>query len=301
VNILGMGVDAISVNSLHSEHNAERKHYIKNIQLNKIVMGHYRPRKTGTITTDSIQDLIASIKEQGVLQPIIVRKMEGEQYELIAGERRYRSALEASLIKIPCVIKDVSEKDAFAIALIENIQRKQLSLLEESKAFLRLKDEHFLCIDDVSKMIGKPRTTVANLIRVASLLSPEGKLLWENEDVEYGHILAVTILSHEFQNRVLQYVVDNKLSVRETEQIIREKKYFDLDDNNRSGTTTVKSSDLNYELKYIIDKFSAILGKNVSIKAMRSGKIRVSVEFEDVEKTCDFFKEKYHITCISQH
>ena len=175
MNILGVGVDAIAVNSLRPEYEAESKCFMKNIQLSKIVIGHYQPRKTGVITKESIQDLVASIKEQGVLQPIIVRKIGDDKYELIAGERRYRSAYEANLNEIPCVIKDVSEQDAFAIALIENIQREQLSLLEESESLLKLKEEHFLSVDDVSKMIGKPRTTVANLIRVASLLSPEGK------------------------------------------------------------------------------------------------------------------------------
>jgi len=292
MSILGTGFDAISVHSLRSEHENDSKYFMKNIQLSKIVIGNYQPRKTGIITKESIQDLVASIKEQGVLQPIIVRKIGSDQYELIAGERRYRSAYEANLNEIPCVIKDVSEKDAFAIALIENIQREQLSLLEESDALLRLKEEHFLSVDDVSKMIGKPRTTVANLIRVASLLSPEGKFLWEKGDIDYGHIRAVIALGHEFQDSVLQYVVDKKLSVRATEKLIREKKYFNLD-GNYLKTTTTQSSFLNDELKYIIEKFTDILGKNASIKALSSGKVRVSVEFQNVEKTSDFLKEKY--------
>ena len=284
MSFLGMGVDAIAVNSLPSEHDTEPKNVMKNIQLCKIVMGHYQPRKTGTITTESIQDLVASIKEQGVLQPIIVRKTGNEQYELIAGERRYHAAYEANLNEIPCVIKEVSEKDAFAIALIENIQREQLSLLEQSESLLKLKEEHFLSVDDVSKMIGKPRSSVANLIRVASLLSPEGKLLWEKGDVDYGHIRAVIILSHEFQNKVLQYVVDNKLSVRETEKLIREKKYFGLDDDKISGETIANKLIFNEDLKYFIQKFTAIYGNNVSIKTLRSGKIKMSIEFDDVEQ-----------------
>lgn len=223
MNILGTGVDAISVNSPQYAHEVESEHLMKNIQLSKIVIGNYQPRKIGVITQESIQDLVASIKERGVLQPIIVRKSGNDKYELIAGERRYRSAYEANLTDIPCVIKDVSEKEAFAIALIENIQREQLSLLEESEALLKLKEEHFLSVDDVSKMIGKPRTTVANLIRVAYLLSPEGKLLWERGFVDYGHIRAVIMLNHEFQNIILQYVADNKLSVRHTEALVRER------------------------------------------------------------------------------
>jgi len=293
LTILGMGVDAIEVGPLRLKHENENKDFMRNIQLSKIVMGHYQPRKTGTITNESIQDLIESIKGQGVLQPIIVRKTGEEQYELIAGERRYHAAYEANLNEIPCFIKDVSEKDAFAIAIIENIQREQLSLLEESESLLKLKNEHSLSVDDVSKMIGKPRTTVANLIRAASSLSFEGKTFWEKGAVDYGHVRAVIMLSHEFQNRVLQYVADKKLSVRETEKFIREKKYLSLDNNKNTETTTVKPLILNDELKYIIEKFSAIHGKNARIKAMSSGRVRVSIDFEDVEKTYDFLKEKY--------
>ena len=290
MDILGVGVDAIVVDSLHSEHYS--KDLMKNLQLNKIVIGHYQPRKAGVITTESIQDLVCSIKEQGVLQPIIVREAVGNQYEIIAGERRYRAALEANLNEIPCVIKSVSEKDAFAIALIENIQREQLSLLEESESLLKLKEEYFLSVDEVSKTVGKPRTTVANLIRVASLLGVEGKLLWEKGAVDYGHIRAVIILNHDFQNTVLQYVVENKLSVRETEKLVREKKYLGLG-RKISAISSEKSGCLNEELKCIIDKFSAIHGKNASIKLMRKGRIKMSMEFENFDKAFNFLKEKY--------
>ncbi len=292
MNILGMGVDAIAINSLRLEHEIENKNFIQNIQLSKIVIGHYQPRKVGSITRESIKDLVESIKEQGILQPIIVRKLGRDQYELIAGERRYRSAHEANLNEIPCVIKDVSTKDAFAIALIENIQREQLSLLEESESLLKLKEEHLLSIEEVSKMIGRPRTTVANLIRVASSLSPEGKALWEKGALDYGHIRAVIMLGHEFQNIVLQYITDKKLSVRETERLIRNKKYFNLDEK-CIEKATVQTSVLNKKLKYIIEKLSAIHGKDATIKTMSSGKVRVLIEFDNVEKTYDFLKEKY--------
>ena len=228
MNILGKGINAIEVDLLNLNHEKQSGNIMKNISLAKIVLGKYQPRKHGKISKESLQDLVESIKEQGVLQPIIVREMDDEKYELIAGERRYLSALEIGLTVIPCLIKNVNEREAFAIALIENIQREQLTLLEESESLLKLKNEHFLSVDQVSKIIGKPRSTVANLIRVASLLSPECKLFWENGDVDYGHIRAAIILDHKFQNIVIQYVIDKKLSVRETEKFIKEKKYLDL-------------------------------------------------------------------------
>ncbi|HAT9259638.1 TPA: ParB/RepB/Spo0J family partition protein [Legionella pneumophila subsp. pneumophila] len=260
---------------------------MKNISLAKIVLGKYQPRKHGKISKESLQDLVESIKEQGVLQPIIVREMDDEKYELIAGERRYLSALEIGLTVIPCLIKNVNEREAFAIALIENIQREQLTLLEESESLLKLKDEHFLSVDQVSKIIGKPRSTVANLIRVASLLSPECKLFWENGDVDYGHIRAAIILDHKFQNIVIQYVIDKKLSVRETEKFIKEKKYLDLLEpqvtkiNNRP----LVSSD---DMKILSEKFLNLYNKNVRINALKTGRIRVLMEFESIERIYDY-------------
>lgn len=290
MSILGVGVDAITVSTLHLKHGDANKQLMKNIPLCQIVIGKYQPRKTGVITKESIQDLVASIKELGVLQPIIVRQLGMEQYELIAGERRYRSAHEADLKEIPCMIKDVGEKDAFAIALIENIQREQLSLLEEAESLLKLKDEHLLSVDEVSKIIGKPRTTIANLIRVASLLSPEGKLLWENDDVDYGHIRAVIMLSHEHQNSLLQYVVNNTLSVRETEGLVKENKYYKLDQMHPEKFVRNRII-LDDELKYIAEKFSSIYDAKVSVNAVSSGRIKVSIKFENVEKIIDYLKD----------
>ena len=295
VDILGLGVNAISINSVKLED--ENHSLMKNIQSSKIVIGNYQPRKTGIITKESLHDLILSIKENGILQPIIVRPIGLEQYELIAGERRYRSAIEASLSEIPCVIKNVSKKDAFAIALIENIQREQLSLLEESEALLKLKNEHFLSVDEVSKMIGKPRTTIANLIRVASLLCPEGKIMFEQGILDYGHIRSVLILSHELQNVILQHVASNKLSVRKTELLIRDKKYFQLLTKDVE-TNTEKSYVLKDDLKLISDKFSIIYGRSAKIKTLKSGQVRVSIEFQDISKAYDYIKEKHQLDFI---
>lgn len=287
MNILGMGIDAIEVKTLPFK----TENPMINISLRKIMVGKYQPRKTGIITDESIQDLVASMKEQGVLQPIIVRKIDGGRYELIAGERRYRSAIKADLTEIPCVIKDVSEKDAFAIALIENIQREQLSLLEESESLLKLKEEHALSVDEVSKIIGKPRTTVANLIRVASLLSPEGKLLWEKGDVNYGHIRSVIVLEHHLQNIVLQYIIKNELSVRAAEQLINEKKYLRFNDETPKKNIN-KSSVLGNELMAIMDEFSIVHGKKIVIKPLGSGKMKLSIEFDNVENILLYLKEQ---------
>ena len=178
--------------------------------------------------------------------------------------------------------------------MIENIQREQLSLLEESESLLKLKEEHLLSVDEVSKMIGKPRTTVANLIRVASMLSEEGKLLWDKGVVDYGHIRAVIVLDHEFQDLVLQHVIDKQLSVRKTEQLIKERKYIGLSQKYVCKVPS-KSPVLNDEQQNMLKKILAIHGESARIKSTKSGKILFSIEFENFEETYCYFKEKYSI------
>lgn len=293
MTILGKGIDAIEVSSNLIEHNSYIPNILEHISLQKIIVGKYQPRKKEKVKKESLPDLIASIMENGILQPIIVRKVDNDEYEIIAGERRYLAAIEANLRVIPCIIKDVTEKQAFAIALIENIQREQLNLLEVSECLLKLKDEHNLSIDEVSKLIGKPRTTVANLVRVAALTSQEGKLLWEEGLVNFGHIRAAIVLDRKFQNIVLKYVAEKKLSVRETERLIKDERYFYLADDckEKEPKKHVISDD---DINIITNKFSTIYSRKVKIKPFASGKIRVYIEFENLETTYDYLTEKYN-------
>lgn len=290
MNILGMGVNAIEVGSVGFDKDEQRPDLVNNVPLTNIVIGNYQPRRKGRITKQSIDDLVQSIKAQGVLQPIIVRKMVNHNYELIAGERRYHAAIEANLKSIPCFIKEVDEKEALAIALIENIQREQLSVLEESEALLKLKVEHFLSVEDVAKLISKPRSTVANLIRVASLLSLKGKLLWEQGLVDYGHIRAVVILDHEWQDIILQYVSDHQLSVRETEKLIKDKKYYELGSEKQEKELLIKK-ELAEEVLDLRCKLSNLYQNPVKIKVLNSGKLRVSLDFIDLNSIHTFLNK----------
>lgn len=286
MNFLGKGIDAIDVNSLHIDYENKNENFSQKVPVNQISIGKYQPRKKGSISNASIQEMVDSIKKHGVLQPIIVRILPNEHYELIAGERRYLAAIETGLNEIPCIIKNVTEKDALAIALIENIQREQLSLLEESESILKLKEEHSLSVDDVAKLISKPRTTVANLVRVASLLSREGKVLLEENKIDFGHVRAVLTLEHQFQNTILQYVATHRLSVRETEKIIREGRYNELNIELKIKNTYAISD----ELTKIKHKYSAIFNKNIQLKALNSGKIKVSIEFENIAKVNEYLR-----------
>lgn len=292
MNILGKGVDAIEVNALSIDLNNKSANLMQDISITKISVGNYQPRKIHAISKTALQDLVSSIKEQGILQPIIVRILVNGHYEIIAGERRYHAAIEAGLKEIPCIIKDVTQKEAFAIALIENIQREQLSVLEEADSMLKLKDEFILTVDEVARLISKPRSTVANLIRVALLLCPEGKIYWEQNKITYGHVRAVLGLEHEMQRVLLQYIVENKLSVRETEKIVRNRSYTEL--NVRLiDHHIVNAVNENIRLKEIKEKISTVFNKNIQIKVLQSGTIRLLIEFDNLDNINDYLNENF--------
>lgn len=283
MNILGTGIDAINFEALNISKIEKDINIIKNIQIDLIDIGNYQPRKQSAITVESIQDLIDSIKEHGILQPVILRCTDTERYELIAGERRLRAALELKLDEVPAVLKNIDAKQAYAIAIIENIQREQLSLLEEAEALLKLKNDYFMSVETVAKMIGKPRTTIANLIRVATHLSSFGKELLERGDVDYGHIRSVLILEEDIQNLVLNYVAEKKLTVRATENFVREHGYDKLltpNNYEKKESNSLSDESINLMVRTLSDKYKT----NVSLKRLSGGKIRVSMDFIDLEK-----------------
>lgn len=284
MNILGTGIDAINFEALSINKIENDVNVINNVQISLIDIGHYQPRKKSTITVESIQDLIDSVREHGILQPVILRVTDSERYELIAGERRLRAAIELKLDVIPAVLKNIDSQQAYAIAIIENIQREQLSLLEEAEALLKLKNDYFMSVETVAKMIGKPRTTIANLIRVATHLSSFGKELLERGDVDYGHIRAVLILEEDIQNLVLNYVVEKKLTVRATENFVRDHGYEKLLVKSDIMKETKKSSLLSDEIDIIVRNLSDKYKTNVSLKLLNNGKIRVSMDFMDIER-----------------
>lgn len=289
MSILGLGANAIASDSLLTSNPESVRNTMEYIALTQIIPGNYQPRKNKGINEEILQELVESIREQGILQPVLLRR-KNKGYELIAGERRYHSAKIAGLSKIPSVVLEVSESEAFAIALVENIQREQLSLLEEAEACLKLKETWLLTVEEVSKRIGKPRTTVANLIRVALHLSEKGKQFWEEKKVDYGHIRAIITLNHDYQNKMLDYIVEKKLSVRSTEKVVKNKEYDDwvkaMDCNIKQGNI-LKSK----EKEILMEKFYRIYNKKVKINAVKGDKIRISLEFDTLNHLYDYLNQ----------
>ena len=180
--------------------------------------GKYQPRKD--MSEEALEELASSIRSQGIIQPIVVRPVAKDSYEIIAGERRWRAAQIAKLDVVPCIIKDVPDEAAVAIALIENIQREDLNAMEEAVALHRLLTEFELTHQQVADAVGKSRTTVTNLLRLNNL-NDDVKILLEHGDIEMGHARCLLALEGEAQSDAARLAVAKALTVRETEKLVR--------------------------------------------------------------------------------
>jgi ParB family chromosome partitioning protein len=219
---LGRGLDALLATSQAGRSSdselPEKQAELQKIPVEFLQPGKYQPRKD--MSSEALEDLASSIRSQGIIQPIVVRQISEDKYEIIAGERRWRAAQIARLDVIPCLIKDVPDESAVAIALIENIQREDLNAMEEAQALERLMVEFELTHQEVATAVGKPRTTVTNLLRLNNL-NDDVKLLLEHGDIEMGHARALLALQGDAQNNAAQIVSGKGLTVRDTENLIR--------------------------------------------------------------------------------
>lgn len=191
---------------------------LRTLPLDIIRRGKYQPRMD--MRPETLEDLANSIRAQGVVQPIVVRPIAAGQYEIIAGERRWRAAQMAGLTDIPAVVRKVADQAAIAMALIENIQREDLNPLEEANALQRLINEFDMTHELAAEAVGRSRAAVSNLLRLLSLNADVRKLL-ETNALEMGHARALLGLSGKAQSEAAQRVADKGMSVRETEQLVR--------------------------------------------------------------------------------
>lgn len=180
--------------------------------------GKYQPRKD--MSQDALEELANSIRAQGVIQPIVVRPLGEKSFEIIAGERRWRASQLARLEVVPCIVKDVPDEAAVAIALIENIQREDLNAIEEAVALQRLLTEFELTHQQVAEAVGKSRTTVTNLLRL-NQLNDDVKRFVEHGDLDMGHARALLALSGQAQSELAKLVAQKGLTVRDTEKLVQ--------------------------------------------------------------------------------
>ena len=241
---------------------------LKEIDIDRIQRGRYQPRQM--FDAEALQELADSIRTQGVVQPIVVRP-EGDHFELVAGERRWRAAQLAGLQKIPAVVRELDARSAAAIALIENIQREDLNPLEEAQAFLRLIEEFDLTHQQVAESVGRSRASVSNLLRLLDLAEPVKQQVNKGL-LDMGHARALLALIRHDQIEIARVVVNRGLSVRETEQLV--KKTLSAQD---SKPARAPASDP--DIKRLENQISEKLGAGVKIKPGKKGAGQLIISF----------------------
>jgi ParB family chromosome partitioning protein len=280
---LGRGLDALltsskpavaktaqtSIDPVEITQNLEKSE-LQKLPIEFIKPGKYQPRKD--MSEQALEDLACSIRSQGVIQPIVVRELSTDSYEIIAGERRWRAAQFASLEVVPCLIKNVPDEAAVAIALIENIQREDLNAMEEAVALDRLQNEFELTHQQVADAVGKSRTTVTNLMRLNNLNEDVKKLL-EHGDLEMGHARCLLALEGSLQSDTARIVVAKVLTVRETEKLVKS-----VLDPAPKKETTEKDPDV----KQLEQQLAENLGAKVDISYNKKGKGKLVISYTDL-------------------
>ena len=192
---------------------------VKNVNINSINESPTQARKK--FDQKKLEELRDSISKNGILQPLIVQKLENNKYELIAGERRLRASKILKLESVPCLIKDVSQRDAAVLGIVENIQRSQLNSIEEALAYKNLKENFDLTNDEIGFLVGKSRPHISNMLRISNL-SPNSQNALTNEEVSFGQIKPIIVLEHSIQDRILEDIISLNLSSREVEEKVRQ-------------------------------------------------------------------------------
>ena len=274
---LGRGLDALlSPGATATENVKESKSHTDNelqkLPIGQLQPGKYQPRRD--MSDSALEELSLSIQSQGIIQPIVVRLIEGDNYEIIAGERRWRAAKLAQLDIVPCLIKNVPDESAVAIALIENIQREDLNAMEEAIALERLLSEFDLTHQEVAIAVGKSRTTVSNLLRLNNL-NEEVKTYLENGDIEMGHARALLALEGDIQTSAAQTIATKELTVRETESLIKK-----IQNPVAEKEKVEKAIDTIEMEQGLAEK----IGAKVAISHNKKGKGKLVISYDNLEK-----------------
>jgi ParB family chromosome partitioning protein len=244
---------------------------LENLPVASIRPGKYQPRRH--FDDAALEELASSIKTQGLIQPIVVRDAGRGQYELIAGERRWRAAQKAGLLQIPAVVRDIPAQSALAVALIENIQRQELTALEEAEALRRLIDEFKLSQQQAADAVGRSRAAVANLLRLLELPEPIRDLLDEGR-IEMGHARALLTLPAPRAIALAEKAADHEWSVRELEQAVRLAQL-------PKGNGAKKSRDVDPDIASLERELSGNLGTRVEIAQGRGKRGKLVIHYHD--------------------
>jgi ParB family chromosome partitioning protein len=271
--LLGFAEDVTADQELAIDENKPSDGALKQIPVEFLQRGEYQPRRE--FNPDSLQELADSIASQGLIQPIVVREIAQNKYEIIAGERRWRAAQLAGLDTIPAMVREISDQTTIAMALIENIQREDLNAIEESQALIRLQDEFNLTQQQVAQAVGKSRSAVTNLMRLATLQSLVQQQL-ERGDIELGHAKCLLALEGETQVSAARTVASEGLTVRQTEVLVKKLQSPSL--GKKSITTP------NQDIVNLQTKLSEKLGAAVKIQHGSRGSGKLTISYNSVDE-----------------
>ena len=258
---------------------------ISELPLNQIEVNPFQPRTD--FDEDALQELAISIKELGVIQPITVRKLGYDKFQLISGERRFRATRIAGLNSIPVYIRIANDQEMLEMALVENIQREQLNPVEVALSYQRLIDECKLTQEKMSERVGKKRSTITNYLRLLKLPAEILSAL-KKEDISMGHARAlINVNNPETQLNIFRDAVSNKFTVREIEQIVKDFGNTNYTKTSRNRTKSI----LTFEHQKISNDLSHSLGKEVKLKVLKSGKGKVEIKFNSAEELDEIIKK----------
>lgn len=267
---LGRNLDALlGVNMMPAAKAEEKNEAISMLPIDSLQPGKYQPRNA--FDQETLAELVISIKSQGIIQPLVVRPISPQRFEILAGERRWRAAKLCELTRVPVIVRDVADKDAIAIALIENIQRENLNPLEEASALERLLKEFSLTHQEVANAIGRSRTSVSNLLRLMNL-APEVKILLESKLLDMGHARALLSLEPEQQVMMANRIISEGLTVRDVESKIQSTQ-------NRKKKNNAYQ--LSSEYLQLQKRLSEYTGQKVELKPGRKGAGKIIIHYKN--------------------
>jgi len=275
---LGRGLDALLGLTPEAPTTGERvgDHEMRTLPVDLIQRGRYQPRLD--MKTETLQELADSIKVQGVVQPVVVRRLtEQGRYELVAGERRWRAAQIAGLHDIPAIIRDIPDQAAASIALIENIQREELNALEEASAISRLVSEFSMTHQDVAEAVGRSRAAVTNLLRLLELAEPVKRML-EVGDIEMGHARALLALAMEQQSLAANQIVTRGLSVREAERLVKDWQ------RRRDGRKAKAGGGADPNIRKLQEELAEKLAARVELRHTKKGRGELRIHYHSLDE-----------------
>ena len=278
---LGRGLDALL---LSGEEDAQKNEgSLQTLLISELQPGKYQPRSI--MQEEALLALSQSILKQGVMQPIIVRPVGNNQYEIIAGERRWRAAKLANLNEVPVIIKNIPDESALAMALIENIQRENLNPLEEAVGIKRLIDEFNMTHEEAADAVGKSRVTVSNLLRLLTLTKPvQDRLL--NGKIDMGHARALIGLEGSQQIMLCEEIIQKNLSVREVEALVK-----NLQNSYKTDVQKTSPKKTNADVRQLEESLAETLGASVTIDAKKNGSGILKVHYRNLEQLDEILKK----------